>query len=932
MRNGERVMKNMKYTMLFGIALVVMMFAACDDIFDKPEVKAQIENGYGRISIDLTGEFTTPGVERTIMPSTTFDKYEYTFTKTGTTNPITKVPDNGYFILEAGSYTVEVKASILTGPAPTYTQVASGKSAQFSVSSNTSTTVQVPLSSTSSGQGKFSCAITYPQGATCNITLKKWSDNSNINLTLYNGSGNTQTLPLSLDTGSYLLTVIIIGTDGKRAGKTEAVHIYSSLETKYEKDFTNADLLVAIPPTVNAKTIELQQGIWENGVISATTTEQWFKFTATAATQYIHVSFGTVTNLTVQLYDAGGKTVGNSANLSSGGTKYISSPVAKDQVYYIKVSSSGNNGAYWIAFSQNSTAPTSNFELTENIWTDGGISSLRGEQWFKLTATSNSYIYVTFGTLDPSYGVNIQLYNLSGSTVGSQETLNNSKTSLSVTSSQTYYIRVWPYNSSYTGTYQITFNMSGTPPSPTLPSNISSATTLYNYEWKDSAVSSTGEQWFKFIATSSSQYIHVTFGTLNPLNGLYVQVYNSSGGTVGSRTNLRSGGSKSTYLSSVTSGQPYYVLVWPYNSSDTGTYQIAFNDSTTSPFPPSESITTELTDNKWANGNIITSGDEQWFKLYKNNYTQYIHASFGTLSSSIGLNVQVYDSSGNTVISQTRLSSSGDTYVYMSSSNYYYYYIKVTPYNSSGTGTYKIAFNSSETAPVVLPSNATTLTANTWADGTVYSTGEQWFKFTAPSYYTYIYASFGTLSSSYGMYVEVYDSSGSTIIDQTNFIYNSSDNGTYYIYTSSLTSGQVYYIRITPNDYGYTGTYQIAFNTSGNPPLPSNALQGTTLTANTWTEGNITSSNGEWFKLTPTSNDTYVHVNFGSLNSSNGLYVQLYSSTGSTSGYNEIYNYQKYVGLSLTSGQTYYIKVTPRYSGSTGTYQITFNTSYTPPK
>jgi hypothetical protein len=60
-----------------------------------------------------------------------------------------------------------------------------------------------------------------------------------------------------------------------------------------------------------------------------------------------------------------------------------------------------------------------------------------------------------------------------------------------------------------------------------------------------------------------------------------VQVYNSTGTTVGSLTYLYS---SSPYISrSVSSGQEYYIKVWPYASSYSGTYQIAFNTSSTPP-------------------------------------------------------------------------------------------------------------------------------------------------------------------------------------------------------------------------------------------------------------------------------------------------------------------------------------------------------------
>jgi hypothetical protein len=96
--------------------------------------------------------------------------------------------------------------------------------------------------------------------------------------------------------------------------------------------------------------------------------------------------------------------------------------------------------------------------------------------------------------------------------------------------------------------------------------------------WADGSITSTiGEQWFKFTATASTQYLHVSFGTLTDL---YVKLYDSNGGTLGDSTNLYS--SKPYTSLSIVSGQTYYVRVTGYGSK-TGTYRIGFNTSTTAP-------------------------------------------------------------------------------------------------------------------------------------------------------------------------------------------------------------------------------------------------------------------------------------------------------------------------------------------------------------
>jgi len=177
-----------------------------------------------------------------------------------------------------------------------------------------------------------------------------------------------------------------------------------------------------------------------------------------------------------------------------------------------------------------------------------------------------------------------------------------------------------------------------------------------------------------------------------------VQIYDSYGNTVGSSTNLYA---STRYTSqSVTSGQKYYIKVWPYNGNN-GSYQITFNASSTTPggsssggtWTPSGGTPTQLTVNQWANGNISSSSG-QWFTFTATASTQYIHITFGTLPS---LYLQLYDSYGNTVGSSTNLYNGSSYYTSRSVTSGQKYYIKVS--QALGNGSYQIAFNASSSTP-----------------------------------------------------------------------------------------------------------------------------------------------------------------------------------------------------------------------------------------
>jgi hypothetical protein len=342
--------------------------------------------------------------------------------------------------------------------------------------------------------------------------------------------------------------------------------------------------------------------------------------------------------------------------------------------------------------------------------------------------------------------------------------------------------------------------------------------------WADGNLpASNSEQWFKFTATTTgSQYIHVVFGTLSSSQGLYVQVYNSSGVKVEDKQQLYGYTSRSASRN-LTPGQEYYIKVWPYSSSFTGTYKIAFNTSSSSDsiieMVPAEGVT-ELTENIWADGNFTTSNPEQWFKFKATVSIQYIHAAFGTLSSSNGLYVQVYDSKNVKVGDETNLWSSSTSTSRAVIVNQEYYYIKVRPYNSSYTGTYQVAFNKSSMAPsltITLPSDATVLTENTWADGNLTtSSSEQWFKFTAATStnYQYIHISFDTLNSNDGVNVQVYEPSGDKNENEVRLY----GTGIYRYMYRGVTASLEYYIRVRPDTSA--GTYKIAINASSIAPSP----------------------------------------------------------------------------------------------------------------
>jgi len=554
---------------------------------------------------------------------------------------------------------------------------------------------------------------------------------------------------------------------------------------------------------------------WIDGSITTAGGEQWFKFTATAETHYIHFQPGTLTDVYVQLYEDDRETTkGNRVNLYSANTSTRQESLTVNSEYYIKVTpfTATNSGTYKIGVTLTSFSPilltvptTSAIQLTADTWTDGSITTADGEQWFKFTATAEThYIHFLQGTLTNVY---VQLYTNDGRSSQSRAYLssgtNTSRTSLTV--NNVYYIRVTTSSTTGSGTYKIAFGMTNSAPAITLPTDV---TELTADTWTDGSISAaSGEQWFKFKATETTHYIHFLPGTLTYIT---VQLYTDDGR---SSWNANSFSSSTTNASrsSLTVNSDYYIKVTPQSSyfSYIGTYKIGFNSTNLSPTITLPTGVTPLTADTWTDGSISTAGGEQWFKFTATAATHYIHFQSGTLND---VYVQLYTSEGR------RSGGANIYYTYPSTRQEQLtvnseYYIKVTPFTATNSGAYKIGFNSTTASPIsitVPTTGVTTLTnINTWYDGSITTTsGEQWFKFTATAETHYIYFQPGTLAN---VYVQLYTNDG-RISDGRAYLLSTQTNTS----RSSLTSGNVYYIKVTPQSD--SGAYKIGFGTTSTLP------------------------------------------------------------------------------------------------------------------
>ena len=468
-----------------------------------------------------------------------------------------------------------------------------------------------------------------------------------------------------------------------------------------------------------ASVTPLTANVWENGSVSAGVAggEQWFRFTATALQQYVHVGFDTLTNMYVQVYGSGLALAGGRASLSASDSR-LSRVLAIGQTYYIRVMpETGQSGAYTLAFNDSPLPPGTAATVLTKDEPKNGIVGAGSEQWFRFTATTQAqFIHVEFETL---LDIFIQVYDGSLGAVGEEENLTDidavTSFSRALIIGQTYYVRVRPGGSAG-GAYAILFSETF------LPTGAAAANLAENI-WANGSASVHEAGWFRFTATAVTQYIHVDFAGASI--SVYVRVYDAGGNAIGDEANLTESGKR--MARTLTAGQIYYIRVRLYSGS--GAYTIKYNASA----HPSGVTVAPLSENIWAAGSLTSggAGGERWFSFTATAAAQYLHVEF---TSIIALQVQVYNDNLVAAGQETTLAGSDVTLPCALTIGQTYFVRVRPPSGSGGSGTFRIKYNAS-----ILPSGAeiNALAVNIWADGSISSGGEAWYSFSVTAGGTY---------------------------------------------------------------------------------------------------------------------------------------------------------------------------------------------------
>ena len=424
--------------------------------------------------------------------------------------------------------------------------------------------------------------------------------------------------------GSTTLTFYTLETDGRIEGGTSPGVFTQDLCESYEitgDTLTFTGGLISsnnwYPSTTFKKYVfppltptPLTADQWSDGSITSSIREVWYSFNVTNGTTYRlwwNDGYSTAGDGTKTLdvkvsgyYDADTSIFTDADAAWSTARSFTANKSGTVYVKVIPYSTNGTpTGTFGIVYSSTATTrpgitinPISPTTLTTGVWADSAITGSETEVWYSFSAPAGNTYYVWWndsynnssGNGTKTLDVAVTAYYANGTIIfANYDTAWGTPRSFTPTADAAVYLKVTPRTPGNTGTYGIVYNTSNTRPAPAFPES----TTLTEGQWANGNIASAGgQEWFKFTATATPQYIHFNsdFGTLKDV---YVQMYDSNGNTVGSRANLYN-----TYKNTsqaVTVNQTYYIKVTPYGSGNnaiSGTYQIGFNTSSTAPTSP----------------------------------------------------------------------------------------------------------------------------------------------------------------------------------------------------------------------------------------------------------------------------------------------------------------------------------------------------------
>jgi hypothetical protein len=575
---------------------------------------------------------------------------------------------------------------------------------------------------------------------------------------------------------------------------------------------------------------------------------------------------------------------------------------------YVKVerAGSGGTGSFGIVYSADPvrpggtepkpwTPPSSPTPLTADQWKDGDLTVAEAVDWYSFNVTQGETYYIWWNGVD--YGdetktgdVEVLAQLGDGSTV--IEWGNNGWSKLHLFTAEadgTIYIKVRPLAamSNYTGTYAVAYSTSNTRPGGgtiippdtwTPPAN---HIPLTEREWKEGEITANGEVWFSFDASPSCQYW--VWWNDSSGDGKYsldvkVNAKYSNGTNI---FNEDSGWDAHWEFTTDVSGT-VYLRVYPFNPGETGKFAIVYSglvDGVTMPERPDngspskpDPVPVPLTVDVWKDASLTGGESIDYYSFAATAQLYYIwwdDSDHGDSGKTGNIEISAVYSDGSVIQNwpvgnlttplpmplQLMILTPGTVY------------LKVRPRHGveECIGTYRIVYSTSNTKPgeIITPDPWTPpgghipLTEDQWKVGDITSVREIWYSFPATDgtrYYLWCNDANGYGDSTVTVTVSAcYDNESSITFNREvgwdlSARFDAAKGGTVFVKVSA-SSG--------------TGSFAIAYNTSGNRPdgggtwtPPGSSV--TPLTADQWTDGTVLNGNSvNYYSITVTAGTPY---------------------------------------------------------------------------
>jgi uncharacterized repeat protein (TIGR02543 family) len=479
--------------------------------------------------------------------------------------------------------------------------------------------------------------------------------------------------------------------------------------------------------------------------------------------------------------------------------------------------------------------------LSANIWADGSITSSENTVWYTFNGTQGTTYYIWWnnsyqGNSTKTSDVYVSAV-CNGSTIfqnvdsgrsnGRAFIANTTGTvKIKVTGSTGTFAIAYSTTSTRPISYTVIFHAnsgSGTVPSAqaveggssiTLPSGSSLTKTGYTFGGWNTNTSGTGTTYgagSSFTPTASITLYakwDAPTQTISPdrIEYYWVDQHDSLATTSGGATSIASGAT----LTITAQGTGYVARQWHLNGVNTGQNGNTYTFSSTTVGNHTVGLFVEK-DGKLYNTNIIITVGTAQFTVSFNANSATTGTAPGTITANAGSSI--------TLPGQGSLARTGYTFGGWNT-------------NSSGTGTnYNAGSSYTPTANVTLyarwnvaatglgtEGNPISLTAGTWADGSVTSgTSAVWYSFNVTSGTTY-YVWWNDSYSGNG--TKTGDVSVSAVYSNGTSIFTNVDSGWGSYQTFTASSSTTVKIKVVPynNSSSYTGTFAVAYRTTSTRP------------------------------------------------------------------------------------------------------------------